>query len=139
REPGDAERRAQAKTLIDFWIDPKLGALPQPHAEICRGIPGCAALVRGEAVLTEIGITEREDILTEIRGLAVDGEIVELRYRRRDAGVARIWIAVELVVEPEAQFADGEVGAETLRAGRERDAAVAVIGEQIFEPGRPVR
>src|SRR5262249_17157489 len=30
RKAGDAERRAKAKPLIDFRIDPKLGALPQP-------------------------------------------------------------------------------------------------------------
>ena len=85
RESGDAERRAQAKALVDLRIDPKLGALPQPHAEIRRGVPGFAALVGREAVLAGIGIAEREDILTEISGLAVDGEIVELRHRRRDA------------------------------------------------------
>src|SRR5580704_71125 len=139
RESGDAQRRAQAETLIDLRIDPKLGALPQAHADKRGGVPGLAALVGREAVLAGIGVAEREDILTDIRGLAVDGEIVELRHRRRDGGAPRAWIAVEPVVEAEAQFADVEIRVETLRAGRERHAAVAVIGEQIFEPRGPVR
>ena len=37
---GDAERRAKAETLIDFRIDPKLGASPQPQTCIKGCIPG---------------------------------------------------------------------------------------------------
>ena len=75
-KPGGAHRAAQAKTLIDFRIDPHLGALPQPHAEIGRGVPGLAPLVGIEAVAAHIGIAKREDILLEECRLAVDGEIV---------------------------------------------------------------
>ena len=88
----------------------------------------------------EIRTAKRKDVLFEESRLAVDREVIGFKRRRgvRIAGRLRA-VAVEPVVQPEAQFAEREPGIETLRAGRKGDAAIAVVEEQIFEPRRPVR
>src|SRR5215472_17789464 len=47
---GHAGRVAEPKALIDFWIDPGFGPVPEPHTDKKRGIPGLAALIRDETV-----------------------------------------------------------------------------------------
>src|SRR5579862_329662 len=114
-ESGNSERAAQAKPLIELRIDPELGALPQPHAEIRSGVPGLAPLIGIEAIGAEVRTAEWQYVLLEERGLTVDRKIVGLE-RRRIGCVAGLLcaIAIEPVVQPEAQFVEVEIGIEAL-------------------------
>ena len=53
-ESGNAERVGEPKTLVDLGIDPQLGALPQPHAGVQRGVPGFPALPAAREALVPI-------------------------------------------------------------------------------------
>src|SRR6202030_2698160 len=78
RKAGDALGVAQANTLIDFGIDPELGAPPQFCADEIHGVPALAALVRIEAVRPEIGRAERRRVLLDKGGLALKGKPIEV-------------------------------------------------------------
>ena len=132
------------KSLIDLRVDPQLRALPQPHAGIERRVRSLASLpAAGQAVRPLIGRAEGRIGLFEERGLAMKVDGVRLRRRRRLGDhrrrVCRQHIVAELIVHTGAQFLQSEVGIDPLGAGEECSAAVAVVGEQIFEPRGPVR
>ena len=121
-ESGNAERVVEPKSLIDLRIDPQLGALPQPHADIERGVPGLAALTAaGQAVGSLIGRAEGRIALFEERGLAVKVEGVRIRRGRRlvtSAACAGERVVAELIVQAGAQFVQREVGIDPLRRRR---------------------
>src|SRR6202040_2281810 len=134
RKAGDALCVAQAKTLIDFRIDPELGALPQFGADEIHGVPAFTALVRIEAVRAEIGRAERRRVLLDEGGLALEGKPVKVERRRAlgenvviEAGVA------ELITEADANRLHREAGGELLGTAGKRHAARAIIGKEIFE------
>ena len=133
-ESCDSERVGEPKSLVDFRIDPKLGALPQPHAGIKRGVPGLAALsAAGQTVGALIGRPECGIGLLEERGLTVEVNVIWVRRRgclqnhwRRCRGAA------ELIVQAGAQLLHREIGIDPLRPADKSDACGAVIGVQIF-------
>src|SRR5208282_4309415 len=43
-EPGNSVRAVEPESLINFRIDPEFSALPQPRAEVERGVPSLATL-----------------------------------------------------------------------------------------------
>src|SRR5262249_40493907 len=138
RKPGNAGCRIEAKTLIDFRIDPQFSALPQPHAEKRGGVPGFAPLVGDEAVWPDIGRAERRRILLKKGRLAVDGEVAEVERVRPLGKNLRIdAVAAELVIQSDPQRMHREIGGETLRAGGKVHAARTIMGNKISEPRRP--
>ena len=69
---GDAERLAEAKSLIDFRIGPQFRAVPQPQSQVCGGVDGLTSGVGMETVLAAIGRPKRRRVLLRERDLAVD-------------------------------------------------------------------
>ena len=53
--------------------------------------------------------------------------------------VRRRGVAAELIIQAGAHLLHRKVGIELLGAAKERRAAIAIVGEQIFEPRRPMR
>src|ERR1700738_1026983 len=72
RESRGAYRCAKSKTLIDFRIDPRFGALPKPHACVQGDVRGLAAGIRCEAVPAAIRGRKRRDILVDVGSLGVE-------------------------------------------------------------------
>jgi len=136
RETGHAKRVAQAEALIDLGIDPQLGSRPQPDAKIGGGVPGLARLSGDEAVGPDIRRVKIRIVLDDVRRLRVHGPIVDARSRER--GALSDDRFAELIVEPEADALQREIGGEGLRACGEGHAVRAEIDEEIFEVGRPV-
>ena len=137
-------RVADAEALIDFRIEPEFGALPQPHAGEQRGVRRLAALAAmRQAVGTLIGRSDRRVALPREGGLAVEIDQVQVGCRLPLGDdrprVRRRGIVAELIVQTGAHLLHRKVGIEVLRAAKERRAAIAVTGEQIFEPRRPMR
>src|SRR5262249_45327097 len=74
---GHAGRVAEPKALIDFRIDPSFSALPEPHTDKKRGIPGLSALIRDETVRPDIGCVKGRSVLLDVGGLSMYGPIVD--------------------------------------------------------------
>jgi hypothetical protein len=133
-ESRGADRCAQSKALIDFRIDPRFGALPEPHARVQGYVCGLAADVRYETVLALVGSPKRRVILIHVGGLGVEREVVGLQrgwslgQEVRDVGV----VVSDPVVHAQPDALHGEVGLERLCCGRERHALAAKSGRQIF-------
>ena len=139
REAGDALGVAQPESLTNLRIDPKFGAPPQLEPGSKRNIRSLAPGIRSEAVHAAIGRAERRGILLDEGGLPMHDEPAHVERRRSLGEDFRIdAVAAEPVVEAKPQALDGETGIETLRCVRKSDTARAVIGIEIFEPGRPV-
>ena len=136
-------RVRQTESLIDLRVDPQFGALPQAHAGKERHVRGLAALAAAGRLLAPlIGRSDCRIALPNECGLTVKVDVVQIRRGRRlgDHGqrVRRQRIVAELIVHAGAHLLQRKIGIEPLGAGEERRAAVAVVGEQIFEPRRPV-
>ena len=77
REAGDAVRVSKTMALINLWIDPKLGALPQPQASEQRHVKGLARFAdAGQTLGALIGRTERGVALVNEGTLTVQAEDV---------------------------------------------------------------
>ena len=129
----------EAESLIDLGIEPELGALPQLETGIQRGVDGLAPL-RGavQAVGARIGRAERRiGLLGECR-LAVQADHIRKR-RQRCCGVRHRRVAVEVIIQAQTKFLQGQVGADPLSQVGVADRRVGIAGPQIFALGGPVR
>ena len=96
-----------------------------------------------QAVGTLIGRSDCRIALPDEGGLTVEVDQVQVGCRlpldHDRPRVRRRGIVAELIVQTGAHLLHRKVGIEVLRAAKERRAAIAVTGKQIFEPRRPMR
>ena len=78
---GDALSIAHPKALIDFRIDPELGALPELETRTQRQIAGFPALIGNEAVRASVRRVEGRNVLLDEGGFPMDGEPAEIERR----------------------------------------------------------
>ena len=99
RKPGGTDGAAETEALVDLWVEPKLGAVPQVQARIKRNVPGLSGLVRYETVLADVGGSKRGADWSTKGRLPVNAP--NIRFCVVTSG-SRRRVTSELVVEAEA-------------------------------------